>query len=112
MSATMSTFSRQNISRRALTAIAGAIFISCCQLALGETPLTTRKKQQKPVTPFEYGAAGGRVTNDTLSLKKMFASGAKIFDLLDKEYVVEIAEGMALAPSPSKAESRSKGLED
>ena len=93
----MSTFSRQNISRRALTAIAGAIFISCCQLALGETPLTTRKKQQKPVTPFEYGAAGGRVTNDTLSLKKMFASGAKIFDLLDKEYVVEIAEGMALA---------------
>jgi len=47
-------------------------------------------------TPYDYGAAGDGVADDTIALAKMFESGHKLFDLKSGIYLVKIPEKTSL----------------
>lgn len=53
--------------------------------------------KQGSVVAYPVNAVGDGVTDDTMAIKQMFASGAKVFDLLGKWYKINIPEGTCLA---------------
>lgn len=86
-----------NIDTAALAMAGGASKIGTQLAASGaalidlETLLNLRA-----VTPKQFGAVGDGVADDTTALVKMFSSGSKAFDLLNKRYKISMTEGSPL----------------
>lgn len=81
----------------ALATSVGASLLGSIQAGAGAVLRSIQSKLRERVTPADFGAVGDGVTDDTVNIKAMLTSGAKIFDLLDRDYVINIAEGTALA---------------
>lgn len=48
------------------------------------------------VTPYDFGAKGDGVTDDTLALMKMFSAGSNLFDMKSGRYLIRIPEKSSL----------------
>jgi len=57
---------------------------------------TTQTEETLWFTPYDYGAVGDGVADDTGALAKMFASGHKLFDLKSGKYSIQIPERTSL----------------
>lgn len=82
----------QGATKSELGASNGSSLIGFIQAGTGAVQRTMQGKGRDFVTPFDFGAVGDGVADDTAALVAMHASGRRNFDYLDGTYLVNFAE--------------------